>query len=189
MLTTRRRNGKIAQITAVTILAFVGLYIFYIDTDIIKQLGPVLVTFQLQNANTNDDDDEDDDNYKGRYPNSLITLFYPYTLLRDVVINQPVSESDIPYFWHLHGSDERMMKRILTSCFGLELVKLDDLDSIANAREASHVATIDRYKHVITSPHIREICSIFTVDHFARMFSFFRHPLDYDLHPALPTFE
>jgi len=189
---TRRRNGKLAQITAFTFIAAVGLYIFYIDNDIIKRLQPILTTLQFQNSNTgskDDADEEDDGLYKGVYPNSLITLFYPYTLLRDVVLAQPVSDSDIPFFWHLHGSDERTMKRILTTCFGLELVELDDLDSIERAKETGLVATLDRYKHVITSPHIRPICEIFTVDHFARMFSFFRHPLDYDLHPALPTFE
>ena len=31
-----------------------------------------------------------DGSFHGRYPNSLLTLFYPYTLFRDVVLDQPV---------------------------------------------------------------------------------------------------
>jgi hypothetical protein len=35
-----------------------------------------------------------DGKYHGRYPNSLLTLFYPFTLLRDVVLDQPVAPAD-----------------------------------------------------------------------------------------------
>ena len=45
-----------------------------------------------------------DGKYHGRYPNSLLTLFYPFTLLRDVVLDQPVNRSDVPLFWHVHIS-------------------------------------------------------------------------------------
>jgi hypothetical protein len=45
-----------------------------------------------------------DGKYHGRYPNSLLTLFYPFTLLRDVVLDQPVISADVPFFWHVHVS-------------------------------------------------------------------------------------
>lgn len=45
-----------------------------------------------------------DGKYHGRYPNSLLTLFYPFTLLRDVVLDQPVNRTDVPLFWHVHIS-------------------------------------------------------------------------------------
>jgi hypothetical protein len=45
-----------------------------------------------------------DGKYHGRYPNSLLTLFYPFTLLRDVVLDQPVDRTDVPFFWHAHVS-------------------------------------------------------------------------------------
>ena len=46
--------------------------------------------------------------FMGRFPNSLLTLFYPYTLLRDVVLEQPVNETDIPFYWYIHEEDEIM---------------------------------------------------------------------------------
>ena len=127
--------------------------------------------------------------YHGRYPHSLLTLFFPYTLLRDVVLDQPVSDSDIPFFWHVHNSDEKVYKNILKGCYGLQLIELNDVDSIKEAKELEIVKGLDRYKHVITSPFVRETSEIFTTDHFGRMICFFRHPLDYDLHPSLPVFE
>jgi len=127
--------------------------------------------------------------YHGRYPHSLLTLFYPYTLFRDVVLDQPVGESDIVFFWHLHNSDEKIYKRILTECYGKELVELNDYDSIKEAKDLNIVKKLDPKKHVVTSPFIRETAEIFTTDNFGRMICFFRHPLDYDLHPALPSFE
>lgn len=45
-----------------------------------------------------------DGKYHGRYPNSLLTLFYPFTLLRDVVLDQPLNRTDVPFFWHVHVS-------------------------------------------------------------------------------------
>lgn len=45
-----------------------------------------------------------DGKYHGRYPNSLLTLFYPFTLLSDVVLDQPVNRTDVPFFWHAHVS-------------------------------------------------------------------------------------
>mmetsp|Transcript_30544 Transcript_30544/g.46864 ORF Transcript_30544/g.46864 Transcript_30544/m.46864 type:complete len:339 (-) Transcript_30544:146-1162(-) len=131
---------------------------------------------------------EEEEVYNGRYPNSLLTLFYPYTLLRDVVLDQPVDqENDVPFFWHLHTSDEIIGKRILTDCYGLELVELNTLESIEKAKEVNLAARKSK-NFVVTSPLIREAITIFTPEHFGRMFSFFRHPLDYDLHENLPTF-
>ena len=127
--------------------------------------------------------------YHGTYPHSLLTLFCPYTLLRDVILDQPVSDTDIPFFWHLHVSDEKIYKRILTECFGKELVELNDLETITQAKDLNIVSKLDPKKHVITSPFIRETAEIFTTDNFGRMIAFYRHPLDYDLHPALPVFE
>jgi len=131
----------------------------------------------------------DPNQYNGRYPHSLLTLFYPYTLLRDVALDQPVGNTDIPFFWHLHNSDERVYKKILTGCYGLELIELNTVKAIQQAEELNIVKNLDRYKHVITSPFVRETSKIFTTDNFGRMLCFFRHPIDYDLHPDLPTFE
>jgi len=129
---------------------------------------------------------EDDDRYHGRYPNSLLTLFFPYTLLRDVVLDQPVEDTDVPFFWHIHKSDETIMKYILTTCYGLDTVELNDLQSIERAKQV-HLASRGN-KIVITSPFIRQAAELFDTENFGRMFCFFRHPLDYDLHDDLPTF-
>ena len=137
----------------------------------------------------NNDDDDEDELYEGVYPNSLLTLFYPYTLLSDVVLDQPIPLSDIPFFWHLHNTDEKIYKGILRKCYGLELIELDSMEAITKAKEDNIVVELDRFKHVVTSPFIREVSEIFTTDNFGRMICFHRHPLDYDLHPALPTFE
>lgn len=131
---------------------------------------------------------EDDGQYNGRYPNSLLTLFYPYTLLRDVVLDQPVDESDVPFFWHIHKSDEKIVKRILTKCYGLDLIELDTMESIEKAKEVNLASAKPNKNRVITSPHIREAIQIFNTDNFGRMICFFRHPADYDLHSSLPTF-
>lgn len=134
------------------------------------------------------EDEDDDDNYNGRYPNSLLTLFFPYTLLRDVVIAQPVDKDhDVPFFWHVHKSDELIVKRILTSCYGLDLVELDDMESIERAKQLE-LASESKPNRVITSPFIRDAIQIFTPENFGRMFCFFRHPMDYDIHDSLPTF-
>lgn len=126
--------------------------------------------------------------YNGRYPNSLLTLFYPYTMLRDIVLDQPINMTDIPFFWHVHNSDERIFKQVLTKCFGLELIELNSKESIQKAIDVELVNGLHRSTHVITSPFIRETSEIFSTDHFGRMMCFFRHPLDYDIHPALPRF-
>mmetsp|Transcript_16639 Transcript_16639/g.24909 ORF Transcript_16639/g.24909 Transcript_16639/m.24909 type:complete len:332 (+) Transcript_16639:116-1111(+) len=127
--------------------------------------------------------------YHGRYPHSLLTLFYPYTLLRDVVLDQPIADTDIPFFWHLHNSDERVYKKILTSCYGLELIELDTVKAIEEAGKLGIIKKLDRYKHVITSPFVRETAEIFTTENFGRMIAFFRHPIDYDIHPDMEQFE
>ena len=110
-------------------------------------------------------------------------------MLRDVVLDQPIGESDIPFFWHLHNSDEKIYKNILKGCYGLELIELNDVKTVEEARDLNIVKNLDRSKHVITSPFIRETAEIFTTDNFGRMICFFRHPIDYDLHPSLPVFE
>jgi hypothetical protein len=38
---------------------------------------------------------------------------------------------------------------------------------------------------VIASPHIRRAAELFTHDYSGRVFAFYRHPYDYDLHPSL----
>lgn len=124
---------------------------------------------------------------KGPPPNP-VTLVYPYTNLRDVVLNQPVDPSDVPFFWHLHKSDESIIKSVLTKCFSQELVELNTLESIKEAKKAN-LPSREAKNFVITSPFIRETSDIFTPAHFGRMFCFFRHPLDYDLHEDLPRFE
>mmetsp|Transcript_15809 Transcript_15809/g.23768 ORF Transcript_15809/g.23768 Transcript_15809/m.23768 type:complete len:345 (-) Transcript_15809:162-1196(-) len=123
--------------------------------------------------------------FHGRYPHSLLTLFYPYTMFRDIVLDQPINDTDIPFFWHLHNSDELIIKQILTQCYGLELIELNDMHSIQKAKDVNLVSGLNRNKHVITSPFIRETAEIFTTDNFGRMMCFFRHPLDYDIHPSL----
>ena len=178
-----------------------------------------------------------DGKYHGRYPNSLLTLFYPFTLLRDVVLDQPVISADVPFFWHVHVSvsffglhyfialsntiimnplinnncttlkDELAIKNALRTCYGANLVELDTLEDVSKAKKLDLVATLvsqerlgtrisdltkQQYYNgqssrplVITSPHIREAAELFSQDHFGRMFSFYRHPIDYDVHPNL----
>jgi len=192
IIPTRRRNGKTTRtIIFTTVPLLVGICYIALGKATIQRHAEAVQKFAATNLNLNyfSKNDVEDDGRNGRYPNSLITLFYPYTMLSDVVLGQPVPLTDIPFFWHIHNSDERILKGILTSCLGLELVELNDLESIQRARETDLVSTLDRYRHVITSPFIREVSEIFTTDHFARMFCFFRHPLDYDLNPVLPRFE
>ncbi|KAL9180145.1 hypothetical protein ACHAXT_008115 [Thalassiosira profunda] len=145
-----------------------------------------------------------DGKFHGRYPNSLLTLFYPYTLFRDVVLDQPVDQNDVPFFWHAHVSDEAAVKPVLTKCYGAELVELNTVEEVEKAKRSNLVATLvsqDRVgpgalketlyngqrknPTVIASPHIREVAELFNQDNFGRMFSFYRHPIDYDLHPEL----
>ncbi len=117
-----------------------------------------------------------------------MTLLYPYTNLRDVVLHQPVDPSDVPFFWHIHKSDESIIKNVLTKCYALELVELNTLESIREAKLAKLPAR-EAKNYVITSPFIRETSDMFTPAHLGRMFCFFRHPLDYDLQEDLPKFE
>jgi hypothetical protein len=68
-------------------------------------LTPLIGAVTSQIRQTSDDGNVGDDGkYHGRYPNSLLTLFYPFTLLRDVVLDQPVNRTDVPFFWHVHVS-------------------------------------------------------------------------------------
>lgn len=147
-----------------------------------------------------------DGKYHGRYPNSLLTLFYPFTLFRDVVLDQPIDVNDVPFYWHAHVSDERAVKRVLTSCYGADLVELDDVEDIEKAKKLDLVGSLvaqnrlgggamntgenfyngqRRRPLIITSPHIREAAELFTQNNYGRMFSFYRHPIDYDVHPKL----
>ena len=146
-----------------------------------------------------------DGNFHGRYPNSLLTLFYPFTLFRDVVLDQPVDPNDVPFFWHAHVSDEMAVKAVLTKCFDAELVELDTVEEVEKAKRMNLVSTLvsqdrvgvgainkeklyngqRRKPLVIASPHLREAAQLFSQDNFGRMFSFYRHPIDYDVHPNL----
>ena len=54
-----------------------------------------------------------------------MTLFYPYTLFSDVVLDQPVPSDDVPFFWHPHVTDEVAVKAMLTKCYAANLVELD----------------------------------------------------------------
>mmetsp|Transcript_5030 Transcript_5030/g.11310 ORF Transcript_5030/g.11310 Transcript_5030/m.11310 type:complete len:423 (+) Transcript_5030:181-1449(+) len=145
-----------------------------------------------------------DGKFHGRYPNSLLTLFYPFTLFRDVVLDQPVEPTDVPFFWHAHVSDELAVKAVLTKCYEADLVELNSVEDIEKAKRFNLVSTLvsqDRIGEgslnkeyyngqrskplVITSPHIREAAELFSQENSGRMFSFYRHPIDYDVHPNL----
>mmetsp|Transcript_21472 Transcript_21472/g.36872 ORF Transcript_21472/g.36872 Transcript_21472/m.36872 type:complete len:431 (-) Transcript_21472:1078-2370(-) len=146
-----------------------------------------------------------DGKFHGRYPNSLLTLFYPYTLYRDVVLDQPVSPDDVPFYWHAHVSDERAVKSILTKCYEADLVELNTIEDVEKAKRLNLVATLveqdrvgigavtkdnlwngqRRKPLVIASPFVSEAAELFSQDNFGRTFSFYRHPIDYDVHPNL----
>lgn len=147
-----------------------------------------------------------DGKYHGRYPNSLLTLFYPYTLFRDVVLDQPVDVNDVPFFWHAHISDEIPVKKVLKTCYGADLVELNTEQDVEKAKKLKLVPSLVSQERVgpgslkeklyngqrkqpivITSPHISEVAELFTQENMGRMFSFYRHPIDYDLHPNLKT--
>ena len=138
-----------------------------------------------------------DGKYHGAYPNSLLTLFYPFTLLRDVVLDQPVNRTDIPFFWHVHVSDEVAVKKALRKCYGADLIELDTVADISKAKNLNLISTLSNegrlgsrtseggnqlyYNEqigrplVITSPHIREVSDLFSQDYYGRVFSFYRH--------------
>jgi hypothetical protein len=126
--------------------------------------------------------------YQGRLPNSLLTLHYPYTLLRGVVGEQPVEDSDVAFFWTPHRVDADLIQKILSTCFDVEVVELDSLDSISKAKEAN-IASRKGSKMAIVSPYLREVAEIFTPENLGRTTCLFRHPLDYDLHDQLSKFE
>lgn len=127
-----------------------------------------------------------DTRYQGHLPNSLLTLNYPYTLMRGVVMEQPVSESDVPFFWHAHKSDERILDKVLSSCYGVETVKLDSPEEIQKAKDVKISSRkVEHNKFAILSPLFREVIETFTPDHLGRAVCFFRHPLDYDFHAQL----
>lgn len=146
-----------------------------------------------------------DGKFHGRYPNSLLTLFFPYTLFRDVVLDQPVDPNDVPFFWHAHVSDETAVKAVLTKCYEADLVELNTVEDIEKARRLNLVSTLvsqdrvgagainkeklyngqRRKPLVIASPHVKEAAELFSQDNFGRTFSFYRHPIDYDVHPNL----
>mmetsp|Transcript_31988 Transcript_31988/g.67243 ORF Transcript_31988/g.67243 Transcript_31988/m.67243 type:complete len:430 (-) Transcript_31988:282-1571(-) len=173
------------------------------------------LTFLRGSSSANDDENgivgaalphvTDDGKFHGRYPNSLLTLFYPFTLFRDVVLDQPVTSNDVPFYWHAHVSDEIAVKAVLTKCFDADLVELNTVEDVEKAKRLNLIATLvsqdrvgtgainkeklyngqQRKPLVITSPHIREVAELFSQDNFGRTFSFYRHPIDYDVHPNL----
>lgn len=103
--------------------------------------------------------------------------------------------------------DEIAVKKTLTTCYGAELIELDTIEDIEKAKKLSLVKTLaaeqrlgtrisditkQQYYNqqisrpvVITSPHIRETSELFDQENYGRMFSFYRHPIDYDVHPQL----
>eukprot|EP00985_Skeletonema_marinoi_P002379 scaffold988_cov145-Skeletonema_marinoi.AAC.1 len=83
-----------------------------------------------------------DGKYHGRYPNSLLTLFYPYTLFRDVVLDQPVDANDVPFFWHAHVSDEIPVKKVLKTCYGADLVELNTEEDVEKAKELKLLSSL-----------------------------------------------
>ena len=139
-----RRRKRIAKVVLFIIAFLTGAVYIILSNEAIRNTV-VEKLQQMKNGKNKDDRKEIDGRYEGSYPKSLITLFDLYTLLSDIVFNQPIPLTDTPFFWYIHGSNERIMKRILTSCFGLELVQLDDLPSIHQAKETNLVSTLDRY--------------------------------------------
>jgi len=103
--------------------------------------------------------------------------------------------------------DEMAVKKVLTTCYSADLVELDSLEDITKAKKLDLVSILvsqerlgtrisDTTKEpffngqysrpmVITSPHIQEAAELFNQDNCGRMFSFYRHPIDYDVHPNL----
>jgi hypothetical protein len=122
--------------------------------------------------------------FDGRLPNSLLTIDYPYTLLKRVVLDQPLENTDVAFFWHPHKSDEQIVQKVLTSCYGVEVIELDSLDAIKKARQDQIFGQTSK-NFAILSPFAREAIEMFTPDHMGRMSCFFRHPLDYDFHESL----
>ncbi|KAI2490239.1 PAP fibrillin [Fragilaria crotonensis] len=127
---------------------------------------------------------EKDTRFNGRLPHSLLTLDYPYTLLRGVVGEQPVEDSDIPFFWTPHRKDAALVSKVLTNCYGMETIELGDLEAIKNAK-AVGLASRKGKKFAVSSPYLREVAEIFTPENLGRTTCLFRHPLDYDLHDQL----
>lgn len=179
------------------LILLVTLFDTYFRTPI-KQSGDEIMGAALPHVTS-------DGKYHGRYPNSLLTLFYPYTLFRDVVLDQPVDVNDVPFFWHAHVSDEIPVKKILKTCYAADLVELNTEEDVENAKKLKLVSSLAsqervgpgslkkeklyngqrREPTVITSPYIREVAELFTQENMGRMFSFYRHPIDYDVHPNL----
>jgi len=166
-LSSQIRNPIV--LTSIGVVAFVA---FTLDT------SKILKLFKT----------EEDIRYNGRLPNSLLTVNYPYTLMRDVVQEQPVDPTDVPFFWHPHQRDARIVKKILTTCYGMEIIQLNTLDAIKKAKEVD-LAARPPGKFVITSPYLREIAELFSPKHLGRAGCLLRHPLDYDVFPTLPKYE
>ena len=131
---------------------------------------------------------EKDTRIAGRLPHSLLTLDYPYTMLRGVVQEQPIEKADVPFFWNPHKPDALLVQKILTSCYGIELIELDSLDAIKKAKEVN-LPSRQGDKFAISSPYIREVAEMFTPENLGRATCFFRHPLDYALDDQLPTYD
>ncbi len=189
----RRSNVKFIFVTLSLFFSIIILTSYYSSTtdDVINSLLQFHASiFGVDYGEESEGEHElDPTKYHGRYPHSLLTLFYPYTMFRDIVLEQPINVTDIPFFWHLHNSDEKIFKQVLTKCYGLQLIELNSKEEIQKAIDVELVNGLQRDTHVITSPFIRETAEVFSMDHFGRMMCFFRHPLDYDIHPAIPKYE
>ena len=129
-----------------------------------------------------------DTRFNGRLPHSLLTLHYPYTLLRGVVSEQPVEDSDVPFFWTPHKIDAELVQKIVSNCYGIETSLLDTLETIEKAK-AVNLASRMGGKFAVVSPYLREVAEVFTPEHLGRTTCLFRHPLDYDLHDQLTSYE
>lgn len=122
------------------------------------------------------------------------------------MLDQPVTPSDVPFFWHPHVSDEVTVKAVLSRCYGAEIVEINSMHDIIRARNDNLIQTLvnkgrigkmavdnddslyggqRRMPLIIASPHIHAAAELFSQDNFGRIFAFYRHPIDYDIHPEL----
>jgi hypothetical protein len=210
--------AKIVFVGGVAVLLLAPLFDSYLGGSLASFLPPLLLRGGGGGSSAGGENNDEngivgaalphvtkDGKFHGRYPNSLLTLFYPFTLFRDVVLDQPVDPSDVPFFWHAHVSDEVAVKAVLSKCYDADIVELNSVEDVERAKGLNLVSTLvaqgrlgpaaverdglyngqRRRPLVIASPHIREAAELFSQDNFGRTFSFYRHPIDYDVHPNL----
>lgn len=71
------------------------------------------------------------------FAKQFVNMNYPYTLPRGVVSEQLVERSDVPFFWHPHKLDERIVQKVLSNCYGIETIQLNSLDATSKAKSAN----------------------------------------------------